>query len=136
LSVQMRIAHVLNAIDDLIANNRRRVEVLEELARAIYRDWYLRFRYPGHEAVPLVDSGIGPIPDGWEVRTLGDVSRNLDRFRKPLSKMQRDQRRGTFPYYGAAKLLDLIDDWIFDASTSSSQRMEAWRRPWATQCCR
>ena len=58
---------VLDAIDDLIENNRRRMEVLEEMARAIYREWFVKFRYPGHEDVPLVDSALGPIPEGWEV---------------------------------------------------------------------
>jgi len=63
---QERIAEVLGALDDLIENNRRRVEVLEEMARAIYREWFVKFRYPGHEHVPLVDSPLGPIPDGWQ----------------------------------------------------------------------
>ena len=63
------IGEVLGSIDDLIENNRRRVEVLEEMARAIYREWFVKFRYPGHEDVPLVDSALGPIPEGWEVAT-------------------------------------------------------------------
>lgn len=71
---QRRIAGVLTAIDDLIDNNRRRVEVLEEMARAIYREWFVHFRYPGHESVPLADSPLGPIPDGWEARQLDEVA--------------------------------------------------------------
>lgn len=67
LRSQQLIGEILGAIDDLIENNRRRVEVLEEMARAIYREWFVRFRYPGHESVPLIDSSRGPIPDGWEV---------------------------------------------------------------------
>lgn len=73
-SVQDRIASVVESIDNLIENNRRRVEVLEEMARAIYREWFVRFRYPGYEDVPLVDSPLGPIPDGWEVRRLNEVA--------------------------------------------------------------
>jgi len=65
LESQRRIAAVLGSIDELIENNRRRVGVLEEMARAIYRDWFVRFRFPGHENVERVDSSIGPIPDGW-----------------------------------------------------------------------
>lgn len=72
---QQTIARVAQAFDDLIANNRRRVEVLEEMARAIYREWFVKFRYPGHEAVPLVDSAVGLIPDGWEETTLGEAAR-------------------------------------------------------------
>ena len=66
---------VLDSIDDLIENNRRRVEVLEEMARAIYREWFVKFRYPGHEDVPLVDSALGPIPEGWEVTSVGASER-------------------------------------------------------------
>ena len=64
---QTKVAEVLGAIDDLIENNRRRVEVLEEMARAIYREWFVKFRFPGHEHAPMVDSALGPIPEGWEV---------------------------------------------------------------------
>lgn len=68
-----QIAQLLRAFDDLIENNWRRVEVLEDMARAIYREWFVRFRFPGHEKVDLVDSALGPIPDGWEVKTVGNV---------------------------------------------------------------
>lgn len=71
---QERIVAVLGAIDDLIENNRRRVEVMEEMARAIYREWFLKFRYPGHRDVPLVDSDLGPIPEGWDHRKLFDAA--------------------------------------------------------------
>lgn len=70
-SVQDAVGVVLDLIDNLIANNRRRIKVLEEMARTIYREWFVKFRYPGHEDVPLVDSPLGPIPDGWEVSTCG-----------------------------------------------------------------
>lgn len=66
-STQAAVAAVLRSIDDLIENNRRQAEVLEMMARAIYREWFVKFRYPGHEHVPLVDSALGPIPEGWEV---------------------------------------------------------------------
>ncbi len=53
--VQRALADVVQAFDDLIENNRRRVEVLEEMARAIYREWFVKFRYPGHSDVSMVD---------------------------------------------------------------------------------
>lgn len=109
-----RVGEIFVALDDLIENNRRRVEVLEEMARGIYREWFVRFRYPGHDDARLVDSPLGPIPDGWAVRSLGELSTNHDRRRRPLSKAQRAERRGSFPYYGAAKLIDRVDGWIFD----------------------
>lgn len=68
-----RVGAVFSVIDDLIENNRRRVEVLEEMARAIYREWFVHFRYPGHEDVPLVDSPLGPIPDSWTLVPSSEV---------------------------------------------------------------
>lgn len=73
IAVQRRVASILDSIDDLIDNNRRRVEVLEEMARAVYREWFVRFRYPGHENVPLVDSPLGPIPEGWRFGRVDDL---------------------------------------------------------------
>lgn len=77
LNTQRAILDVIGSIDDLIENNRRRAEVLEEMARAIYREWFVNFRYPGHDDVPMVESALGPIPGGWEVTTLGDSARWL-----------------------------------------------------------
>ncbi|MGO1850901.1 restriction endonuclease subunit S [Microbacterium sp.] len=70
---QVRIGAVFDTIADLIENNRRRMEVLEEMARAIYREWFVKFRFPGHEHAPMVDSALGPIPEGWEVGELSDL---------------------------------------------------------------
>lgn len=67
LATQQGIVAILCAMDDLIESNRRRVEVLEEMTRAIYREWFVKFRGPGHESVPLVASVLGPIPEGWVV---------------------------------------------------------------------
>ncbi len=78
LTQQAFVAETLGSIDDLIENNRRRVEVLEEMARAIYREWFVYFRYPGHEDVPLVDSPLGPIPESWVQGVLGDLA-EIDR---------------------------------------------------------
>ncbi len=68
LLVQRRIAGILSAYDDLIENNRKRIAILDEMARRLYREWFVHFRYPGHESVPLVDSPLGRIPQGWEVK--------------------------------------------------------------------
>lgn len=72
VDAQRQIANVLKQFDDLIVNSRRRVEVLEEMARAIYREWFVKFRYPGHDDVPIVDSALGPIPEGWKVSTCAE----------------------------------------------------------------
>ncbi|MCV9996532.1 restriction endonuclease subunit S [Paeniglutamicibacter sp. ZC-3] len=72
-SVRFRIGQVLAHFDGLIENNRRRAAVLEEMTRAIYHEWFVKFRYPGHSDVPLVDSALGPIPEGWRAATIGQV---------------------------------------------------------------
>ncbi len=75
LRVQRAIGEVLGSIDELIANNRRRVTVLEEMARAIYREWMVKFRYPGCGDVPLENSALGPIPEGWTWVKVDDLVR-------------------------------------------------------------
>jgi type I restriction enzyme, S subunit len=73
LQMQRKISEVLSAIDGLIENNRRRVEALEEMARVIYREWFVYFRYPANQD-SFVDSTLGRIPAGWEVKKLFDVA--------------------------------------------------------------
>ncbi|WP_419926635.1 restriction endonuclease subunit S [Candidatus Poriferisocius sp.] len=73
LALQDAIVEVLDSLNDLIENNRRRIEVLEEMARLLYREWFVYFRFPGHEDVGLVDSDLGPIPEGWEVGEFADL---------------------------------------------------------------
>jgi type I restriction enzyme S subunit len=70
LETQVKIAAMLSHYDELIENNARRIGILEEMAQTIYREWFVEFRYPGHEDVPLVDSELGPIPEGWGVTTV------------------------------------------------------------------
>lgn len=74
LPTQRRIGAVLSAIDELIEINERRIEVLEDLARSLYREWFVRFRFPGHENVDLVDSELGAIPRGWRVEPMAKVA--------------------------------------------------------------
>ena len=71
---QRHIGAILSAYDDLIENNQRRIRILEEMARALYREWFVLFRFPGHETVPRVPSALGDIPQGWEVKRLGEVA--------------------------------------------------------------
>lgn len=72
LPLQRRIAGILSAYDELIENSQRRIRILEEMARSVYREWFVHFRFPGHENVPLVSSPLGDIPQGWEVKTVAD----------------------------------------------------------------
>jgi type I restriction enzyme, S subunit len=113
---QLKISAILSAYDDLIENNLRRIKILEEMAQLIYREWFVHFRFPGHEKIKMVNSPLGKIPEGWKVKCLGDVTENFDKLRKPLSSMDRAKRNGLYPYYGAAKIIDYIDDYIFDGT--------------------
>jgi type I restriction enzyme S subunit len=79
LPIQRRIAGILSAYDELIENSQRRIKILEAMARALYREWFVNFRFPGHESVPLVPSRLGEIPEGWEVIKLGDVAEDIRR---------------------------------------------------------
>ena len=72
LPAQRRIAGILSAYDDLIENSQRRIKILEEMARRLYREWFVHFRFHGSEDCRFVDSPLGEIPEGWEVKTLPD----------------------------------------------------------------
>ena len=74
LPTQRKIAAVLSAYDDLIENNTRRIKILEDMAQTLYQEWFVHFRFPGHEKVPMVESSLGLIPQGWEVKQLGEVA--------------------------------------------------------------
>ncbi len=71
--IQKKIAATLSAYDDLIEKNLRRIKILEEMAQNLYREWFVKFRFPGHEQVRLVDSPLGKIPKGWVAATLSDL---------------------------------------------------------------
>jgi type I restriction enzyme S subunit len=73
LPIQRRIAGILSAYDDLIENSQRRIKILEEMARRLYREWFVHFRFPGHEDCQFVESPLGEIPEGWEVKKLAGL---------------------------------------------------------------
>ncbi|RPI74981.1 MAG: restriction endonuclease subunit S, partial [Desulfobacteraceae bacterium] len=73
LPTQYKIAAVLSTYDDLIENNLRRIKILEEMAQNLYREWFVKFRFPGHQHARFVDSLLGRIPEGWRWAKLKDV---------------------------------------------------------------
>jgi type I restriction enzyme, S subunit len=83
LSTQKKIAAILSAYDDLIENNLRRIKILEEMAQTLYGEWFVKFRFPGHQKVKMVDSPLGKIPEGWEAKRLGDIAEDMRRGVKP-----------------------------------------------------
>jgi type I restriction enzyme S subunit len=78
LHTQHKIAAILSAYDDLIENNTCRIHILEDMAQAIYREWFVHFRFPGHEQVRMVESEMGMIPEGWEVKKLKELCEKVD----------------------------------------------------------
>ncbi len=110
LSTQRKIASILTAYDELIENNLRRIKILEEMAQALYREWFVHYRFPGHEKVRLVDSPLGKIPEGWRVEKLGNII-ELN-YGKGLPKEKR--REGCVPVYGSSGIVGYHDRSIVD----------------------
>jgi len=77
LPIQRRIAGILSAYDDLIENSQRRIKILEKMARRLYRDWFVHFRFPGHENHPRIASPLGEILEGWEVKLIADLCESV-----------------------------------------------------------
>lgn len=72
LPEQRRIAGILSAYDELMVKSQRRIRILEAMARELYREWFVHFRFPGHEKLPRVASALGDIPQGWAVKTVAE----------------------------------------------------------------
>lgn len=75
LSTQTLIGLTISKYDDLVENNEKRIKILEEMAQLLYTEWFVKFKFPGHEKIKMVNSktSYGMIPEGWEVKKLGDV---------------------------------------------------------------
>ena len=106
LPTQRKISAILSAYDDLIENNLRRIKILEEMAQNLYIEWFVKFRFPGHEKVKMVDSTLGRIPEGWEVaefRNLFEI-----KYGKTLPKTEFAEV-GPYPVYGAGDVIGYYD---------------------------
>ena len=105
IPTQRKIAAILSAYDDLIENNTRRIKILEEMAQLIYREWFVNFRFPGHEGVRMK----GGVPEGWEVVQLSDLYRTTSGG-TPSRKVDE--------YFGGSinwvKTQELLDSFIFE----------------------
>ncbi len=99
LPEQKAIAEVLSSLDDKIDLLHHQNKTLEDMAQALFRKWF-----------------IEEAKEDWEVGKLGDVVENFDSKRKPLSRMERDKMKNgkLYPYYGAAQIMDYVNDYIFD----------------------
>ena len=113
LETQRQIAAILSAYDDLIENNARRIKVLEEMAGLIYREWFVNFRFPGHEGVRRVASELREIPEGWEAVSVSEAVA-LD----PTVKVPKNEPKDFVPMSGLNTDSMLITD--FEVRTSNS----------------
>jgi type I restriction enzyme S subunit len=103
LPEQKRIAEILSAYDELIDNSQRRIKLLETMARNLYREWFVHFRYPGHENTPLIPSPLGNIPKGWEVKTVAD-SIEISGGGTPSRKEEKYWVGGTIQWFSPSDL--------------------------------
>lgn len=74
-NTQDKIAKILSNYDDLIENNNKRIKILEEMAQKIYKEWFVDFKFPGHETATFKDSELGKIPSNWEIKEVSDISK-------------------------------------------------------------
>ena len=103
---QKKIAAVLSAYDELIENNRRRIALLEKLAEEIYREWFVRLRFPGHEKVKLVKG----VPEGWEPVLIGDLLRRVSPGKKYEQKSACETGRIPILDQGQTGIIGYHDD--------------------------
>lgn len=121
ISIQFKIVSILSNLDDKIQDNLYIIDRLEQLSQTLFRRWFIDFEFPNEEGQPykssggkMVQSELGEIPEGWEVGKLSEIYKNFDSIRKPLSKLERQKQVDNYRYYGAASLMDYVEDYIFD----------------------
>src|SRR5262249_34468300 len=78
LDIQRRIASILGAYDDLLEVNRRRTALLEEMGRRLFEEWFVRFRFPGHENTSMTAASEGQLPAGWTWQPLQAICERPD----------------------------------------------------------
>lgn len=121
LETQEKIASILSALDDKIELNNEMNKTLEEMAQTLFKRWFIDFDFPNENGEPyrssggkMVDSELGEIPEGWKIGSLEEIVDNFDAKRKPLSKKERDTKEKKYPYYGAAGIIDYVDNYLFN----------------------
>ena len=119
LPVQRRIAGILSAYDELMENSQRRIRLLEAMARALYREWFVHFRFPGHEKLPRVASPLGDIPQGWEVKPLSALCSRMESGGTPKRKSPEYWADGSIDWF---KTGELWDGFLFGSEEKITER--------------
>lgn len=106
ISVQQKIASILSAYDRLIENNTRRIRLLEQMAENLYKEWFVRFRFPEHEKVEMVNG----LPKGWKIKKLGDYA-NISTGKCNREDAEED---GIYPLFDRSQEIKKSSKWIKD----------------------
>ena len=120
---QQAISKILFDLDSKIEFLQKQNETLENIGKSIFKQWFVDFEFPNEKGKPykssggkMVESEMGWIPKEWEVETLGNIITNYDSKRVPLSSMERKKKQGIYRYYGATKIMDYVDGFLFDGT--------------------
>jgi len=122
---QREIVAEYNTVVNRIKRNKQLNQKLEETAQAIYKQWFVDFEFPNEDGKPYKSSGgkmvwneelEKEVPEGWEDMNLSRFIDILDSKRIPLSGSERKIMEKIYPYYGAASLMDYVEDYIFDGT--------------------
>ena len=105
LDYQNIIVSILRTYDDLIEINGRRIQLLEQMAQLLYREWFVEFRFPGYEKCKFIDSELGKIPEGWRLATLNDTLSALESGRRPAGGI--DDKENGVVSVGAENIIGL-----------------------------
>ncbi|MBY5541120.1 restriction endonuclease subunit S [Rhizobium leguminosarum] len=118
VDTQRRIASILGAYDDLIEVNQRRIAVLEKMARGLFEEWFVRFRFPGYGEVPVLDTPDGQLPKGWAWGTIGEVSQIIKSGSTPSRKERTYWEDGVLEWFTTG---ELNNSFLFSANERVSK---------------
>lgn len=120
-NTQDKIGNFILKLSNKLQVNQKIIANLEELSQILFKRWFVDFEFPDENGNPyrssggeMVDSELGEIPKEWSIQTLNDISESYNTKRKPLSKLEREKVASIYPYYGATKIIDYVDDYLFD----------------------
>ncbi|HDA4271260.1 TPA: restriction endonuclease subunit S [Staphylococcus aureus] len=120
-SYQNYIVQILDSLEEKLKENKKIITNLEELSQTLFTRWFVDFEFPDENGNPykssggeMVDSELGEIPKYWSIQTLNNISESYNTKRKPLSKLEREKVASIYPYYGATKIIDYVDDYLFN----------------------
>ena len=98
IETQQKIADILSAYDDLIENNNRRIKILEEMAQKLYKEWFVNFKFPGHQNTKFVDTQLGIFPEQWKIGVISDCCLKIQNGGTPNRSKDEYWINGAIPW--------------------------------------